>query len=309
MQKLAIIIPAYKIDFFERTLASLVRQTCRDFTVYIGDDCSPNDFESLIENYKDKINIYYTRFETNLGGKDLVAQWERCVDLAQGEQWLWLFSDDDELEENCVEQFYKTISDNPKTSLVHFDVRVIDADGVYVKNKQFVKADFAAHYTAKEYAKARLRYKINSFVVEFIFRKDTFMENGRFQNFDMAWGSDDATWIKLSKDAGITTTKGAHVRWRLSDSNITPRRNPETMIRKVYSVTNYLNFLDNQFHDKRLEKLYYWYFLHSLYNAMVECQWSDICKVIKKYRIHHRDLMPMFGWHLIHKVINRNKIQ
>lgn len=306
MNKLAIIIPAYKIDFFDMTLASLANQTCKDFTVYVGDDCSPNDFGSIIRDYQDKLDIHYTRFENNLGSKDLVAQWERCVDLTQGEPWLWLFSDDDELEANCVEQFYKIIADNPKTSLVHFDVKVIDADGNDVKNKKFVKADFAEHFTAKEYAQARLRYKINSFVVEYVFHKDTFMECGRFQNFDMAWGSDDATWIKLSKEDGITTTKGAHVRWRLSDANITPRRNPETLIRKVNSVTHYLDFLDNLFNDKRLEKLYYWYFVHALYNAMIECQWSDICEVIKKYRINRRDLMPMFCWHIIHILINKH---
>lgn len=305
MHNLAIIIPVYKIDFFDRTLASLSKQTCKDFTVYVGDDCSPNDFEGLIADYQDKLDIHYTKFKTNLGGKDLVAQWERCVDLSQGEPWLWLFSDDDELEPNCVERFNKTIEDYPNISLIHFDVKVIDAVGNPVTNKQFVKANFAEHYTAKEYTKARLKYKINSFVVEYVFRRDTFIECGRFQNFDMAWGSDDATWIKMSMDAGITTTKGAHVCWRLSNANITPRRNPETMLRKLYSVIDFLNFLDNQFKDSSMERFYYWYYIHSLYNAMKECEWEDVNHAIMKYRQTRKDFVPKILWSLIHQLVQK----
>lgn len=307
MTDLAIIIPAYKIDFFERTLQSLANQTCKDFTVYVGEDCSPADFKGLIDQYQDQLDIHYIKFETNMGGKDLVAQWERCVDLSQGEPWLWLFSDDDELEPTCVECFYKTITDNPGTSLVHFDVKVIDERGDQVMDKQFVKEDFAEHYTSKEYAKARLQYKINSFVVEYVFRKETFMNCGRFQNFDMAWGSDDATWIKLSKENGITTTKGARVRWRLSSANITPRRNPETMRRKLNSVINYINFLDGQFDDRSLETLYYWYYIHALYNAMKECAWSDIKNAVLTYKENRKDYVPVWSWGMIHKLIYKNK--
>lgn len=79
MKKLAIVIPAYKVDFFETVLFSLAQQTCKDFTVYIGEDCSRDDFKSLIEQYSKQLDIVYRRFEVNFGGHDLVAQWNRCV--------------------------------------------------------------------------------------------------------------------------------------------------------------------------------------------------------------------------------------
>ena len=40
MKTLAIIIPAYKGRFLGEALESLARQSCMDFTVYVGDDCS-----------------------------------------------------------------------------------------------------------------------------------------------------------------------------------------------------------------------------------------------------------------------------
>jgi len=38
---LAIVVPYYKLTFFEETLKSLKSQTNKKFKVYIGDDASP----------------------------------------------------------------------------------------------------------------------------------------------------------------------------------------------------------------------------------------------------------------------------
>lgn len=61
--KLAIVIPAYKACFFREVLDSLAKQSRRDFTVYIGDDASPDDLESIVSDYKDQLDIFYFRFE------------------------------------------------------------------------------------------------------------------------------------------------------------------------------------------------------------------------------------------------------
>ncbi len=80
MCELAIVIPAYKIIYFEQVLISIANQTNRNFHLYVGDDASPDDFISLINKYKNKIDITYVRFENNLGKNDLVSHWERCID-------------------------------------------------------------------------------------------------------------------------------------------------------------------------------------------------------------------------------------
>lgn len=122
---LAIIIPTYKESFLDAALDSIAAQTCQDFTLYIGDDyCSPYDLKSIVDRYRDKIHLVYKRFDTNMGGKDLVAQWERCIDMSQDEEWIWLFSDDDVMEASCVENFYKSLQEtNASYDLYHFDVK------------------------------------------------------------------------------------------------------------------------------------------------------------------------------------------
>ncbi len=54
---LAIIVPYYKYSFFESTLQSLAAQTNKNFKVYIGDDCSPENPADLLEKYKSRINF------------------------------------------------------------------------------------------------------------------------------------------------------------------------------------------------------------------------------------------------------------
>ena len=82
-EKIAIVIPAYKCRFLRQTLDSIVVQTCRSFTVYIGDDASPQNLKEIVSDYADKMNIVYRRFDTNLGGVDLPGHWDRCIALAK----------------------------------------------------------------------------------------------------------------------------------------------------------------------------------------------------------------------------------
>ena len=108
--KLAIVIPAYKLAFLKQTIESIANQTCKDFIVYIGDDASPFNLTEIINLFNNKIKIVYKRFEENVGANDLVAHWNRCIDMVQNEEWIWLFSDDDLMMDNCVDLFYKLVN-------------------------------------------------------------------------------------------------------------------------------------------------------------------------------------------------------
>lgn len=230
---LAIVIPAYKSTFLAAALDSIAAQTCQDFTLYIGDDCSPHNLVEIVDRYRDKINLVYKRFDTNLGGKDLVAQWERCIDMTQGEDWLWLFSDDDVMEKNCVEEFYKTIKEKPKAGLIHFNVNRLDN----ATSKISPLPKFPDFCSSKFYLDEKLKGHLISFVVEFVVRRDVFFDNGRFQNFDMAWGSDFISWVKFSDAAGgIVTSDHAKVLWRKSNENISPDKSNPVLVRKIHSL-------------------------------------------------------------------------
>ena len=63
MSILAIVIPYYKINYFEETLKSLSNQTDKRFKVYIGNDASENDPIEIIEKYSVKLNLDYKKIK------------------------------------------------------------------------------------------------------------------------------------------------------------------------------------------------------------------------------------------------------
>src|SRR5215217_8290494 len=164
-EKLAIVIPAYKADFLRDALESIANQTSQDFHLYIGDDNSPQDLYSIVRSFEDRINLTYTKFDSNLGGQDLVAQWNRCVGLTQQEEWIWLFSDDDVMGSDCVETFFAGLKQHDQADLFHFNMQVINQHGQVTRPGN----PFPERMAVNDFFSKRLLQQINSAVVEYIF--------------------------------------------------------------------------------------------------------------------------------------------
>lgn len=250
-KKLAIVIPAYKADFFELALESIAKQTCKNFTLYIGDDASPNNLNLIVDKFRSEIDLFYVRFNKNFGGSDLVKQWERCIDLTQEEEWIWLFSDDDIMQEDCVEKFYNHIQLDKRSELLHFNTDIIDGKGnKYAAAKPFLRK-MKSHY----FFERRIAGEIFSFIIEYIFTRKLYLEKGKFQKFDLAWCTDDATWIKFSETSKITTIcNETMVYWRLSGENISSlNMDKAILIRKLNAKVAYLYWALSFFKNSKVK--------------------------------------------------------
>ena len=234
---LAIVIPAYKDTFLNMTLESLSWQTNKNFKVYIGNDSSPYDLESIVNKYRAVLNIRYVRFPDNMGGKDLVAQWERCISLTCDEEWIWLFSDDDYLSPDCVDSFYQAVSMYPRYDVYRFNVQVVGREQNLLK-----KVVYPPVISSYDLYRGKLLGRLDCYVVEFIFSRKVYEEQGGFQPFDLAWGSDLATWIKFGVEKGIRSLEGGVVSWRSSGENISTIESPEIVRRKVKALIAFLQW-------------------------------------------------------------------
>ena len=106
---MAIIIPGFKREYLKQTLNSIFSMKKIELAnVYVFDDNSPNELYEICNHYENKDNFKYHRYNENYGGKDLVAQWNRCVRDTK-ENWVWLFSDDDIVTENCLVNFFESL--------------------------------------------------------------------------------------------------------------------------------------------------------------------------------------------------------
>jgi glycosyltransferase involved in cell wall biosynthesis len=235
---LAIVIPAFKGTFLKETLTSLVNQTDKCFTVYIGDDSSPEDLHTIVEVFRLKLNFFYKKFDYNLGTSDLAAQWNRCISLVNNEKWIWLLPDDDLISPNCVSEFYRTISnDMQQSNLYRFETAHIDGSGhVLFKTQSCPPVE-----TMAEFVINKLSFKRNSSVAEYIFSRESFLNVKGFTSFPLAWGSDDYLWVCLSKQIGIRLISSGVVYLRQSHLNISSNLSQEVVKKKFAAKYIYLN--------------------------------------------------------------------
>lgn len=217
--KLAIVIPFYKITFFEETLYALLKQTDKRFNVYIGDDASLHSAEGLVAKYQDELNLTYMRFKDNLGGTDLVSQWHRCLKLTANEEWVWILPDDDIPSPNVVEEFYKALSfvDEFNIKVFRFPMSIVNKKGKITHPYTFEEPRVESNLSFYERI---VKSKATATIGDNIFHKQSLLEQGQFVDFAKAWGSDHATVLCASQGGKIYNLENAHLYFRMSGENI-----------------------------------------------------------------------------------------
>lgn len=249
---LAIVIPYFKLTFFEETLHSLSIQTDKRFKVYIGDDASPENPSVLLENYKGQFEFVYCRFEENLGSISLVQQWNRCIALTATEEWLMVLGDDDYLSQTCIEDFYThlPIIIGNHCTVVRYATEVND---VIHQNRSPI-------YTHPELEKItdffcrRIANVTRSSLSEYVFKREAYLKYN-FHNYGLAWYADDRAWLEFSDFGTIYTINTSHLIIGLSDQNIS-RATYKIEIKEQVKILFFKNFiLKNLFKFTRNQRL------------------------------------------------------
>ncbi|HUA65798.1 MAG TPA: glycosyltransferase family A protein [Alphaproteobacteria bacterium] len=235
---LAVVIPAYKSSFLREVLASIASQTCRNFHVYVGDDASPENIRDITREFSDKLPIYYHRFSKNLGAISLAEHWRRCINLSH-EPWVWLFSDDDLMEDRCVETFYRELrSTSARYELYRFNTYSIDGQGRLISEN----ASHPQNETGPDFLVSRLRGGRTSTAQELIFSRAAWESVGGFPDFPLGWASDDAFIATLGARKPIRVIPGPRLKWRLSGKNISTDNSLAMAIQKHQACRKFVEW-------------------------------------------------------------------
>ncbi|MCC4214660.1 glycosyltransferase family 2 protein [Leeuwenhoekiella parthenopeia] len=216
MNDLAIVIPFYKIQFFEKTLTSLSSQTDKRFNIYIGDDASPENPRPLIEKFSSYLKFNYTRFQSNLGSISLSKQWDRCISLSNDEPWLMILGDDDWLSPNYVECFYKHKSEFDDVNIVRYASYEID----FSKKRRSKLYTHPILEDAPQSFWRKCIYESRSSLTEYVFKRTVYEKYGFF-DYDLAWCSDDHAWLVFSEEQPIYSINEAFANIGVSSMSIT----------------------------------------------------------------------------------------
>jgi glycosyltransferase involved in cell wall biosynthesis len=237
--KLAIVIPAYNVKYLSDTLKSLSLQSCKNFKIYIGDDCSPGKLINIINKYRDQLDIEYVFFKKNLGKEDLIKQWNRSVRLSN-EEWVWLLSDDDLADKYCVENFYHYVKiHNDKYLVYRFNTRLIDSESRVLD----ISPPHSNAESPLEFILHRLQGNRHGCISNFIFTRKMFNKEGGFVNFPVGWYSDDASLAAFSQLKDIYTISKSRVSYRIWSGNLSSKKSNS----KIDALFLYIEWINDRY--------------------------------------------------------------
>ncbi|MDQ8747822.1 glycosyltransferase family A protein [Elizabethkingia miricola] len=285
---LAIVVPLHKYNFFEETLSSIFSQTDLSFNLYIGNDGNKNDesIKKFINENKGDIAVKYVNFNENIGSSSLTKQWERCIELSNDEEWIWLFSDDDFMDKNCVKKFKETLKKRSDAHIFKYNSCKIHNGIITQKNILKPNVDLELFVYLK------LNNKIESYMSDLIFSRKLYLMNNKFQNYPLAWCSDDFFIIKSLLYNNMEIIPDAQIYWRYSSVNISGEENNHiSNKKKIIACLSFLNDLKNIKIFKILDKRYLiyskkWFFNQLKYKKRTLSIYEQVYYTTKYYIIY-----------------------
>src|SRR5690606_29055294 len=215
MPQFSICIPAYKSQFLDECIQSVLQQSLSDFELIILNDSSPKPVKQVVSTFSDK-RIRYFENERNVGAVRLADNWNRCLALAEG-TYIVIMGDDDLLAPDYLSEFSRLISAYPELDTYHCRSRIINEDG-----KPLMLTPACPEYERVcDHIWHRLRQLRAQYISDFVYRTETLRRLGGFYSLPLAWGSDDITAYRMSVERGIAHTNKPVFNYRSNRFSIT----------------------------------------------------------------------------------------
>ena len=279
---LAIVIPYFNIRFFKETLESLANQTNKNFKVYVFNDNSPEDPEELLNDFINKFDFEYHKFNDNFGGQSLVKHWHRCLTIVT-EDWFSILGDDDCLPNNYIASFYDNLA-----TVTTQNINLIRFASEHINDNNIVASPTYLHPII-ENSIASLVRKLNgntrSSLSEFIY-KNVPQANKYFIEFPNAYYSDDLSLLIATNFQNIFTINEAIVQIRRGNFNLSGiNSNAEKANLSEFLFFKYLLNNYNDKFDLSQKKL----FLHKLNRVVIRTKSLEILWFVLKNQLIIKD--------------------
>lgn len=168
---MTVIIPAYNCShILPRALNSLVKQSDKDFSVVLVDDCSTEDLSIIVNQYKDRLNIthIYTSENQGCGG----ARQRGIEYIGTNDDYITFLDADDVLIPCAIKVWKKAAEMNPDiiyTPFLTYNLyqalfltnMFVGSSGTYMMHGKVYKTSFLQKNNI--YSDYRLRYFYNDY--------------------------------------------------------------------------------------------------------------------------------------------------
>jgi glycosyltransferase involved in cell wall biosynthesis len=257
LPNVSVCLPTYCGEkHLKECLESILCQTFCNFELLIIDDCSSDLTIDIINNYsKYDSRIRILRNERNLG---IASNWNRCIELAQG-QWIKYVFQDDLLAPNCLEIMLKATESKKemifcRRDFIFEDVTDLRLQEFYINHAHFIDNLFGnlIDISPKSYINAVLKYPKVNLVGEptnTLLHRNIFHRFGNF-NQNLIQIIDQEMWTRGAIHTGLTYVPETLASFRVHKESTTSK-NHSTKIYRA-NVLDYLVLL----HDMALHPIY-----------------------------------------------------
>lgn len=245
------VLPAWKSRFLTEAIMSIVEQTIPNWELIVVDDCSPEPLKEIVESFDDP-RIQYFRNKKNLGGDNLVMQWNHCITYAKGD-YIILAADDDRYQPTFCEECLRLATKYPQVDLIHSSAETIDENGAHLWDDRILP-EFTNKY---EYLYWWVTGQICTCVGNFAFRRTSLHKIGGFIDFPCAFGSDVATPLALSKN-GVANTSGMLFCFRESAQHLSADKTKlKDKIEAISQLSEWLQAINYESPDNPEDESFY----------------------------------------------------
>lgn len=240
--KFSITIPAYKSKFLKECIDSCLAQTYDDYEVIIVNDHSPEDLDSIVNQYNDSRIRYYVN-DKNCGAVNVVDNWNKCLEYAKGD-YIICMGDDDRLLPCCLEEYAKLIEKYPGLSVYHAWTQLI-TENSDILTFQEQRPEYESAYA---FLWHRWTFRHWQYIGDFLYDTKHLREHEGFFKLPLAWGSDDITAFRAALDGGIANTQVPCFQYRVNSQTISSTGSSRLKLKA--------NELAQQWYEEELKKIF-----------------------------------------------------
>lgn len=243
---MSIIIPAYKKDYLQECIESVLRQSYRNWQLIVVNDNSPFDIDSIVMRFSDE-RIHYRKRSKGFGGRCLVDNWNDCLRDVVGE-YVINMGDDDVLLPDCLEEYSRLVGSYPEVDVFHGWTEIIDEHSNVVD----VCPQHPQHESVFAFMQ-RIMSGEDLYIGDLLIKTEKLRSMGGYVDFPHAWHSDHITAYDAALENGVVSTEKIVFAYRkhnktisLSKDNLMPKLEADINAYRWYG-----EFLDKEKNNER----------------------------------------------------------
>ena len=226
MPKVSVIVPNYNYGrFLSQRMESILSQTFQDMEIILLDDCSTDNSQAILSQYATHPLVSHIVFNEKNSGSPF-AQWQKGIDLAQGE-YIWIAESDDYCEPTLLATLVDSLNQYPTAAIAFAGAILVDANGNSTEREfdywHKYEDGSVRFYSSKSYFHKLLMWRCSVYNASgALFRRDLYLHIDK-RYATLRYCADWLFWIEMTLCGDVVEIRKKLNRFRMHTDSVTAR--------------------------------------------------------------------------------------